>query len=342
MRIEIRAIYILICALWIGAASASADEVWIENGDRITGELVRLEAKQLIFKTDYAEALEIDWEKVVLLQTDNPVSVTLQDGTIVEGRIFIRQGFTEETPSVADMPPPDILIANVKDINAQPEPTVKMRARVNAGISTERGNTDTDQVNLDAEFIARTTHQRFTIGGVLNREEADGGSTARNWRAYGIYNYFLSKRWFLYASTLFENDDFADLDLRATYGGGGGFQIFESDPLNLSVSVGVAYVTEDFIIADDDDFPAGQWVIRYDQYLFNQVVQLFHDNNGYVSFEDSHNWLINTRQGLRFPLYKGLTLTLQYNYDYNNEPSTNATSKWDSKFLLLFGYRFEN
>jgi putative salt-induced outer membrane protein YdiY len=342
MRIDSKTAFMMLCTVWIGFSSASADEVRLENGDRITGELVRLEDDQLTFKTDYAEALKIDWGQVVLLQTDSPVPVLLQDGTILEGRIFIRRGLIEKAPGDTETAPPDMFIADVKGINTEPKPPVKIIARANAGISREQGNTDTEQFNLDAEFIARTTRHRFTIGGALNREDADNQATARNWRGYGIYDYFIQKKWFLYASAFFENDDFADLNLRATYGGGFGRQFFESDTLNLSASAGAAYVTEDFIVAGDDEFSAGQWGIRYDQYFFNQIVQLFHDDIGYISFEDTQKWSINTRQGLRFPLYKGFMLTLQYNYDYNNQPSPDATSKWDSKYLLLFGYRFEN
>jgi hypothetical protein len=95
-------------------------------------------------------------------------------------------------------------------------------------------------------------------------------------------------------------------------------------------------------VAEDEDFPAAQWLIRYDQYFFKKFVQLFHTNNGYISFDDSSNWLINTRQGLRFPLYKGFVTTLQYNFEYNNDPSPDAAEKWDSSLVFLLGYQFKN
>jgi hypothetical protein len=62
----------------------------------------------------------------------------------------------------------------------------------------------------------------------------------------------------------------------------------------------------------------------------------------YWSLSDSNNWLIYTRQGLRLPLYKGLTATFQYNYDYDNEPSEDAEKKWDSKLLFPIGWQFKN
>ena len=320
----------------------SADEVVLDNGDRITGELVRLEEGQLVFKTDYTGEITIQAERVSRLSTEKPVETTLLDGSSRKGMVFYREAPAGDTRPEAAMPPVEIDIAQVKDIQTKPKPRVTIRSRANVGITNERGNTDTDQYHLDAELIARSEKQRFTIGGEFDKQRADNTTTAANWKGYGMYDYFIKPKWFLYASSLFEHDEFADLDLRTTLGAGGGHQFFESDELNLSASAGLAYIFEDFNVAEDNDFPGAQWIIQYDQFFFNKLVQLFHSNNGYISLDDASSWLINTRQGLRFPLYKGLVTTLQYNYDYNNNPSPDAISKWDSKFMLLLGYQFSN
>jgi putative salt-induced outer membrane protein YdiY len=330
------------CTLMWLVNLAAADEVRLENGSLIKGKVVRLAEGLLVFKIEHADEAKIDWQKVVYLKTDDPVWVLLQDGSSLEGRTFTRETFFLETQTDEPDTIADIEVTEVTGIETEAKPKVKITARANVGISKEQGNTDTENIHVDAELIARTTTHRFTAGGELNREDADGDATARNWRAYGKYDYFWTEKWFLYGSALFENDDFADLDLRTTLGGGAGYQFFESDELNLSVSTGVGYVYEDFIVAEDDDFSAAQWLIRYDQYFFNRFVQLFHDNRGYISLEDSDNWLINTRQGIRFPVYRGLTFTFQYDYDYDNQPSPEAISKWDSRFLFLVGYHFEN
>ena len=150
------------------------------------------------------------------------------------------------------------------------------------------------------------------------------------------------KKWYLYADTLFEHDEFKDLDLRSTLGTGGGYQIFEPPLLNLSLSAGLAKVDENFDVAEDDDYTAGQWSVNYDQYFFKKFVQLFHMSTGYVSFEDTNDWFYRTRTGLRFSVYKGFTATLQYNYDYDHQPSEDAEEKEDTKFIFLLGYEFKN
>jgi putative salt-induced outer membrane protein YdiY len=190
--------------------------------------------------------------------------------------------------------------------------------------------------------VARTKKNRYKIGGELSKEESNGTTTSQNWLAYGNYSHFLDKKWYLYADTLFEHDEFKDLDLRSTLGVGTGYQIFETQLLNLSISAGLAKVDENFDVAKDDDYTAGQWSVNYDQYFFKKFVQLFHVNTGFVSLEDADDWFYRTRTGLRFPVYKGLTATLQYNYDYDHQPSVDAEEEEDTKFIFLLGYEFKN
>ncbi|MGD8762563.1 MAG: DUF481 domain-containing protein [Desulfobacteraceae bacterium] len=316
-----------------------ADEIHLINGDRITGKFIKMGDNQLIFETDYAGRVSINWRKVAQLITDTPVRVVLSDGNILE-TTDLNENTVATYPEKKEKE--DFNLTQVMAINPEQKPSVKITARVNAGAEIERGNTDTDDFYVDGEFIARTENHRWTVGGELDKEKSSGDTTAEDWLVYGKYDYFLTEKWFLYFNTLFEHDKFADLDLRSTVGVGPGYQFFESEELNLSASAGPAYVSEDFIEAGNNDFYAAQWLVSYDQYFFKKFVQLFHKQNGYVSLEDSENWLIETRQGLRFPIYKGFTATVQYIYDYDNNPSADAEEKWDSEFMLLLGYQFEN
>jgi len=77
-------------------------------------------------------------------------------------------------------------------------------------------------------------------------------------------------------------------------------------------------------------------------FFFNKIVQLFHLQIGWVSLSESDKWVFKTRQGLRFPISEGFTATIQYDYAYDNDPSSNANEKWDSKLMFLLGWQFGN
>jgi len=333
---------IMLLGILLATAPAAADKLHLSNGDVLTGKAIRMEDQKLVFKTEYAGEISVDWQKVVMLSTDEPIKVILKDGSDLTGAAQAADKNTMALDAGKLEKPAKFGLKNVAAINPTTKPPVRITTRANVGINLERGNTDTDNNHFDGELVARTEKSRYIVGGELNKERDRGRTSSDNWRAYGKYNYFLNQKWFLLANALFESDKFKDLDLRTTLGAGIGYNFFESEVLNLNLAAGPAYINENFIEAQDDDFPAAQWTVRYDQYFFDRHVQLFHNNNGYWSFSDSNNWLIYTRQGLRVPLYKGLTATFQYNYDYDNDPSDDAEEKWDSTVLFLLGWQFKN
>ena len=52
----------LSCPLW---AADKTDQVWLKNGDHLTGEIKKLQRGIFYFKPSYAlESIEIDWTRV--------------------------------------------------------------------------------------------------------------------------------------------------------------------------------------------------------------------------------------------------------------------------------------
>jgi len=51
-------------AAYILAENVMADEIWLKNGDRITGTVKKMEDKVLIFETPYAGEMSIKWDEI--------------------------------------------------------------------------------------------------------------------------------------------------------------------------------------------------------------------------------------------------------------------------------------
>jgi putative salt-induced outer membrane protein YdiY len=231
-------------------------------------------------------------------------------------------------------------LAQVEIINPKPPgPAVKIKARANVGLSGERGNTDTDNLYLDGQFVARTEKNRYTVGAELKQEKSEGERTANSALAYLKYDHFLSEAWYFYTNGLFEKDEFQDLNLRATLGAGVGHQFFETELTNLSVEAGLAYVDEDYDEAEDDNYTAGRWSLNYDRFFFEKFLQFFHFQEGYVSLEDTGDILFRSRTGFRIPVYKRFNLTAQYNFDWNSDPAP-GKEREDTGYILSFGYQY--
>jgi putative salt-induced outer membrane protein YdiY len=325
---------LLVILVW---GHASADEVWLKNGDRLTGKVMSLDAGTLVFKTSYAGDLSIKWEEVVNLKTDEPIKVVLGDETAAQGLVTPSDPGKVKLKAEQVTEPVTVDLANVKTIN--PKPPLTTKARVNLGASFTSGNTDTQQIYADGEFVARTDQNRYTIGGLYKRSEDNNVKTDDKKIGYMKYDHFFSKKWYGYANATGEQDDFKDLDLRVTLGVGAGYQFIESERTNLSLEGGLSYVNENYIIAPDNSFAAGRWGLRFDHFMLPKSLQYFLYHTGLQSLETSDDLILFTSTGFRIPFYKNLNLTAQMNWEYDKSPSP-GREKSDYTYVLSLGYQW--
>ena len=232
------------------AEKGMADEVWLKNGDHITGKLVRLENNLLIFNTSYAGEISIKWEEIANFRTETAVTVVLSDATSAKGFISPGGEGTVIVKSEQIKEPFTVELASFKMINpSPPKPPLKVKARVNFGANISKGNTDTENIYGDGEFVARTKKSRYTLGGSYKRSEDNNQKTADSVIGYTKYDYFLSEKWYLFANAIGEKDEFKDLNLRTAVGPGVGYQFLETEMTNLALEASLNYVNEDFIVA---------------------------------------------------------------------------------------------
>ena len=331
----------LFALLILVAAPGWSGEIVLVNGDRISGQILSMEQGELKLKTPYAGTIPIQWDQVAGLNTDDPVHVLLSDEASLKGstmsagrgKMKLRMGEVEDTVTFD--------LSRVQAINPEPEdrPAVTLSGRVNVGLTRSRGNTETESHHVDGEIVARSEKNRYTLGIEYNLEENEDEVTSKNYLGYGKYDHFLTRRWYGYANTLFEKDEFKDIKLRTTVGTGIGYQFFESELTNLYLESGLSFVNEDLEDGEDNESLAGRWAISFDKYLFDKLVQFFHSQEGYQEFEETENVFLRSRTGLRFPLSEGFRATLQYNYDWDNNPAPGEENA-DRKYLVTLGYEF--
>lgn len=341
MSIHFRRSLIVIAFLLLSVCDYSmAGEVYLKNGDRISGKILNMKDGKLSVDTPYAGKVSISWSEIINLKTDQEISVLLSNNTLLKGstkeaekgKMVFSVGDFVDTVSFS--------LADIKSINPEPEGQLKIKARVNVGYTLTEGNTEKESTHVDGEFTARTEENRYTAGVEANRSEDSGVESENNATAYLKYDHFLSDKWFMYSNALFEKDEYKDFDLRSVLGVGAGYQIYETAIKNLSLETGINYVNEDHIVDMDKSYSSGRWAITYDQYFFNKAFQFFHFHEGFVSIEDTDDLFIKSRTGIRVPLYKSLNATLQYNYDWEKTPSP-GRDKTDTTLMFTLGYLFE-
>jgi putative salt-induced outer membrane protein YdiY len=329
----------LVLGLCLAGRTAHADEIVLHNGDRISGEIVRLERGKLLVKTPYAGDVRIDWAQVATLSTDEPVYATIDQSNRIEA-VFAQSDPGSATLSGGNwLETSPLPLGRITAMTRKPEPPVKVTGHINVGASATSGNTDTEKVHADMEVVARSVENRFTIGGAVNKAEDSGVQTESNWIAYLKYDHFITRKWYAYSNADMESDEFKDINLRTTLGVGTGYQFLETPATNLSLEGGLNYVNTDFDMGADESYPAGRWALKFDHYLFGSKTQAFHRNEGFSALDDSENLFVRTQSGLRWPVIARLSATAQYNVDWDANPAP-GRARTDRTVLFTLGYNW--
>lgn len=299
--------------------AALADELRLANGDRYTGEVVQLGGGTLSFKTPHG-TVSVPWSEVSSLTVDDAIVVTTADGEV-----------TTQPGAVIDVPATTGL--------SRPVPPLALTGGAGAGLIATGGNTSVNSLRLDGNVLVRLGDNRYSFAGDINRAEDRGTTTAKNWTVSGRYDRFLTKRVFVNGSATFTNDRFRDLDLRAAYGAGLGYQVLDLPSYKLKVDGGFGYVNETFDVADDNRYAAARESSTLDIVVVAERLVLFHQHDAYIGVTGDENLFVQTENGVRFTVVGGLITTVRLDVDYDRSPAPGRRNT-DRTFAWTLGYRF--
>ena len=320
--------------------AALAATVVLENGDRITGEIVELSDNVLTFKSPLFGEVELPWRKVVELKADQGVTVQLKDGSTVKGKVSLspQDGLVVDEGVLGRfrvLKKSDVALFNPPVVDY----SVKYGARANLGGVFNRGNSEDDALNFDAELVARTPDKRYTVAAEVNEAESAGLSTTSNRYLLTQYDAFLSEKDYLFLSAKGEQDKLADLTLRTSWGAGYGYQFIETERVKLSMEYGLAYINENYRLAPDESYPSLSLGLDYERKFWNKRLVFFNNNDLSVSLENAADSLFKTKVGLRVPIVENVNVATQLNVDYDNMPPPGVKNA-DSSLIFSVGYGF--
>ncbi|HEX4917308.1 MAG TPA: DUF481 domain-containing protein [Limnobacter sp.] len=320
---------------------AMAASVTLSNGDRITGKIDRMSENILVVQSELLGEVRLPWNKVVVLNTDDGVVVQLKNGSKVRGHLALN----ERDELVINLEPMGRSVslrkADVAMLNPPVvDPSVKYSGRSNLGGVFNRGNSEDDSLNLDAEFVVRALESRYTVNVEVNEAESAGVTTTSNRLLKAQYDAFLNEKDYLFINTSAESDELADLNLRTSLGAGYGRQFWETERSKFSGEIGLSFVNEDYEISPDESFPTLNLGAKYDRKFWHDTLVFFNNSNLFVSLEDTADTLFKNRLGVRLPVTDSLNLSTQFNVDYDNMPPP-GIKKTDTALIFSVGYGFQ-
>ncbi len=335
----------LISGLFI--SEARADEIIMKNGDRLQGKIVSMDSGKLVFDTPYAGKITVVWDQVERLTSDRALEVTLPDKEVLKGRaVKGEDGVLILQPETGPAAQP-IALSKVSSMSPpEPPPSWTWSGNASGGIDYQTGNTDKQRYNGNLTVgLAKLPH-RMTLYGEGYFEKSKGVETENKTLGNFDYNRFLNDKWYLFGNARGQQDKFSNLTFLGALSAGAGYQFWRSDEKNLTMKLGPSYAAEyysqpqDFLDgAESRSYAAAFWALDFDMWFLKKHLQFFHHDDLNCSLQDSTNWRAITRTGVRVPLIYHIFTSLQYNYDWVNQPA-DGKLHYDSRILFNIGWRY--
>jgi len=340
-------------------ASESKPPARIELIDQsvIYGEITDIHDGELYVTTEWMGEVTIALSSVLQLVSNQDIELlTTEQEKLALSSLMISNGEVVLDDS-------DNLTVDQLDV-ANPEEWEQGRGyritgRVTSAIEYNRGNTETDKLNLDAESILESRRDRITLRADYEESKAlvtetdgqgnaildDGGNpvkksddTADNSRLEGKYDYFLSDpRNYLGMNLGFHHDSFSDIDRRTYASAYYGRKIITRDTLTFDAELGLSYVDTDFNEADDLSYTGLNINLTAETLLFDSLVTLYFRQVNIINLESAEKSIYRTKVGLRFPLFLGLEAAAEASADYDGS-APDGKEKLDETLKFRIGY----
>jgi putative salt-induced outer membrane protein YdiY len=256
--------------LALNSASLFADQVAFKNGDRLTGAILRSDAKTLVIKTVVAGEVVVAWPEIQELRSDLPLHVALADGKTLVGKVTSHDRELEVATSAGAVEAPKESVVALRNDAAQSAYERSQRkglllgweGAVDTGFELTRGNSETKNFRLAFRAVRKTTRNELTvyaqsIYSIDDLPNATPHITANENSGGARIGHDLTERLFLFSNTDFMSDGLQDLNLRFVLGGGVGYRILKRDRAALDLLGGINYTREDYVEIQRN-FAAGQ------------------------------------------------------------------------------------
>ncbi len=234
-----------------------ADQVLLDNGDRVTGKVTKKDGDSVTVASDLLGAVTIKWAHVKSISTDAPVTVVLSGGKSVEGKLATTGDQVEVAGQTAPLPS----VTTVRNAAEQAKyqrflhpPLYDLWAGYyDFGIADASGNSRSLSITNAIVAARETNNDKISI--YLNEIYAKGlvgktvGLTAQSWRGGWKYDRNLNAHTFLTVFDDYENDKFQNLKFRGVFGGGFGYHAWKKDRSQLDLLGGIALNHESYSVA---------------------------------------------------------------------------------------------
>lgn len=348
--------------LTTNAFAAKTDVVVLINGNAVTGEIKKLDFGSLRYSTDSMGTVNIDWEDIVNVTSNQDLQIELINGNRYFGKLLVPDDkffIRIQTPSQEYYFPAEDIV-RITPIDSADRFWQRIDGSFKVGSRVEKSSQVTT-ADVDTDLSYRT--RKYLVGLKINSSwtrvpeigddgESNAVTTSRKNVAIN-YQRFRPNRWFTDWFTSWESNDEQLVDQRRSVGGAIGRYLVQTNKNQFSLTAGVQATNTEYL--DDPTAPDAQVIeatstettteaegrieIRYLRRNLVPETSITFTSKIYPLLNDLSNYRAETGLSLEREFFEDFFLDLTVNHSYLSDPQSGAESS-DYTFTTSFGYSF--
>lgn len=305
-RYPLLAVIILLPALFFAPLYAAPEEgkaeVYLNNGDRLTGRIVS------------EDNTRINLESVVL----GSVSIPRKE---VKDVVYGKPAVKGEEEKDAGKP-------------------AEWKRDLSVGYAKSNGNTKNSDFSLRLRLNRKTGENEFTAKSDFYYSSSNNKMDTQKWSGMLRYAYrFRQKAWYNFYKIENDHDRFANIEYRVIPSTGAGYWFFDTPGFKAMAEFGVGFEHTKFRQEEPDQ---NETVLIPRAFLEKKVFsrsKITQDISVYPSLTESGEYRLHSETSLVNPLTDKLSLCFSFIDDYYSDPAEPA-KKNDSRFISSLKYSF--
>lgn len=335
-------LFVLLTLLPAGSqAQPKTDVVTLSNGDRITGEVKRLDRGRLEFSTDDAGTLYLEWDKLVsLVAAARRVEVVTDDG-----RRFLGTLAAADHQTIAVVGPDQTVTLAMSEVTIiRPIGASfwrKLDGSLDAGFSYTRSSGVAQlNVNSDTVFQKFASQMRLAASLTVTQTEDDEGRDDRG-TLEASYLRYPWREWFVTGTARFETNESLGLELRSQIGAATGPRLVNSNRGQLMLGAGAVVNDERGVDVEPQQNVEGLLAFSgsfftYDRPKTNLDATLLY----YPSLSNPGRHRLQLDAGVKRELLKDFFVALSLYDTYDSRPPNPTADRNDVGVVASIGWTY--
>ena len=325
----------------LNAVAAKTDIVILKNGDKITGEVKRMEYARLSFSTDAMKTLSIQWDEIHFLRAKAVFRIELDSELDFSGSIdtdTLRNKMVIRFDSLAYYTDFDqvVKIVPIKDTFLE-----RLKVSADLGFNYNKAS-DVADLTLNGNGTYRSWQYLHEIKFKATITGKKDENPYQNMNSSWDSKRFFIHRWFVNGFLGAERNTEFGLNLRLLLGAGGGKDVFRTNT-NLLVAGGGLQVTQEW----KKDSKGGSTnlealaALRFLKFKYDEPEIDFDTSVAvYPNLTNFGRIRLSFESNLTWEIYKDLFWKLTFYDNFDNQPPTEGADKNDYGITLSFGWSY--